>query len=168
MCSTQLSLFQRNNMGNFCICSMQVHQSRFSPPPQSFTNHPQWFLSSCSWVYVPRFTLDSPPRSRSSPRCCSWPPFSEPGRDTCTYPHPGTGTCTRWLQRAGCCKDIKVSFTCGRQNFKEGGGSPFHEIDHVDNARRTDHWLVGEDGPHGLFHAELRLQGRQKRLNFLP
>lgn len=30
MCSPQLSLFQRNNMVNLCICSMQVHQSRFS------------------------------------------------------------------------------------------------------------------------------------------
>lgn len=30
LCSTQLSLFQRNNMVNLCICSMQVHQSRFS------------------------------------------------------------------------------------------------------------------------------------------
>lgn len=52
--------------------------------------------------------------------------------------------------------------------FKERGGSPFHEVDHVDDARRADHWLVGEDGPHGLFHAELRLQGRQERLYFLP
>lgn len=56
-----------------------------------------------------------------------------------------------------------------REGFKEERRlSPFHEVDHVDDARRADHWLVGEDGPHGLFHAELRLQGRQERLDFLP
>lgn len=55
----------------------------------------------------------------------------------------------------------------GERTLKNWEGSPFHEVDHVDDARRTDHWLVGEDGPHGLFHTELRLQGRQKRLNFL-
>lgn len=49
-----------------------------------------------------------------------------------------------------------------------GGRSPFHEVDHVDDARRADHWLVGEDGPHGLLHAELWLEGRQERLDFLP
>lgn len=66
----------------------------------------------------------------------------------------------------------EVSLHCRRwrEDLKEEGrdGSPFHEVDHVDDARRADHWLVGEDGPHGLFHAELRLQGRQERLNFLP
>lgn len=52
---------------------------------------------------------------------------------------------------------------------KEGGGGlPFHEVDHVDDAGRADHGLVGEDGPHGLFHAELRLQGGQEGLDFLP
>lgn len=51
---------------------------------------------------------------------------------------------------------------------KQRDGSPFHEVDHVDDARRADHWLVGEDGPHGLFHTELRLQGWQERLYFLP
>lgn len=55
----------------------------------------------------------------------------------------------------------------GERTLKNWEGSPFHEVDHVDDARCTDHWLVGEDGPHGLFHTELRLQGRQKRLNFL-
>lgn len=49
-----------------------------------------------------------------------------------------------------------------------GGSSPFHEVDHIDDARCADHGLVSEDGPHGLFHTELRLQGRQKRLNLLP
>lgn len=48
------------------------------------------------------------------------------------------------------------------------GGSPFHEVDHIDDARCTDHGLVSEDGSHGLFHTELWLQGRQKRLNLLP
>lgn len=48
------------------------------------------------------------------------------------------------------------------------GGSPFHEVDHIDDARRTDHGLISEDGPHGLFHTELGLQGRQERLNLLP
>lgn len=50
----------------------------------------------------------------------------------------------------------------------DGGGSPFHEVDHIDDARCTDHGLVSEDGSHGLFHTELWLQGRQKRLNLLP
>lgn len=56
----------------------------------------------------------------------------------------------------------------GERILKKRDSSPFHEVDHVDDARRADHWLVGEDGPHGLFHAELWLQGRQERLNFLP
>lgn len=47
-------------------------------------------------------------------------------------------------------------------------GLPFHEVDHVDDARRADHGLVGEDGSHGLFDAELGLQGRQEWLNLLP
>lgn len=33
--------------------------------------------------------------------------------------------------------------------------SPFHKVHHVDDARCTDHRLVCEDGPHGLFHTEL-------------
>lgn len=49
-----------------------------------------------------------------------------------------------------------------------GGSSPFHEVDHIDDARCADHGLVSENGPHGLFHTELWLQGRQKRLNLLP
>lgn len=114
----------------------------------------------------------APPRSRSSPRCCSWPPFSEPGRGTCTYLHPGTDTCTRWRRRAGCCGETSkrsTSIAADRERIlKKRDFSPFHEVDHVDDARRADHWLVGEDGPHGLFHAELRLQGRQERLDFLP
>lgn len=114
----------------------------------------------------------APPRSRSSPRCCSWPPFSEPGRGTCTYLHPGTDTCTRWRRRAGCCGETSkrsTSTAADRERIlKKRDFSPFHEVDHVDDARRADHWLVGEDGPHGLFHAELRLQGRQERLDFLP
>lgn len=60
-----------------------------------------------------------------------------------------------------------ASLATDRETLKKGS-SPFHEVDHVDNARCADHWLVGEDGPHGLFHAKLRLQGREKRLNFLP
>ena len=48
------------------------------------------------------------------------------------------------------------------------GCSPFHEVDHIDDARCTDHVLVGEDGPHGLFNAELWLQGRKERLDLLP
>lgn len=161
-------------MGNLCICSMQVHQSRFS---LSFLPHPPLHKSStvvsflvlvglCASVHVGQH----PPRSHSLPRCCSLPPFSEPGRGTCTYLHPGTGTYTQWLRRAGCCRDItEVNLAHDRwsDHFKKLEGSPFHEVDHVDDARRTDHWLVGEDGPHGLFHTELGLQGRQKRLNFL-
>lgn len=52
--------------------------------------------------------------------------------------------------------------------WDEGGNSPFHEVDHIDDARCTDHGLVSEDGPHGLFHTKLWLQGRQKWLNLLP
>lgn len=110
LCSTQLSLFQRNNMVNLCICSMQVHQSKFS---LSFLLPHLWkqksstvVASSFSQVYVPLFMLlTAPLRSRSLPRCCSWPPFSEPGRGTCTCPRQGTGTCTRWPRREGCCGD---------------------------------------------------------------
>lgn len=51
---------------------------------------------------------------------------------------------------------------------RKRGSSPFHEVDHVDDARRADHGLVGEDGPHGLFHAELWLQRREKGFDFLP
>lgn len=106
LCSTQLSLFQRNNMGNLCICSMQVHQSGLSLSPSS-SSTPQiihsGFVPRARGFYVPRFASGGSPRSRSLPRCCSWPPFSEPGRGTCTYLHPGTDTCTRWPRRAGCC-----------------------------------------------------------------
>lgn len=56
-------------------------------------------------------------------------------------------------------------FYCGKH---KDGCSPFHEVDHIDDARCTDHGLVSEDSPHGLFHAELWLQGRQKRLDLLP
>lgn len=119
----------------------------------------------------------APPRSRSSPRCCSWPPFSELGRGTCTCPRRGTGTCTQWPRRAGCCADQTdevsdpVSHQCISLRIKhivQGSGSPFHEVDHVDDPRCTDHGLVGENSPHGLFHTELGLQGRQKRLDLLP
>lgn len=111
MCSTQLSLFQRNNMVNLCICSMQVHQSRFSLsflpsflPSSPFSS--SVVVSSCLQVYVPLFVCHQrPPRSHSSPRCCSWPPFSELGRGTCTCRRLGTGTCTQWPRRAGCCGD---------------------------------------------------------------
>ena len=118
LCSTQLSLFQRNNMVNLCICSMQVHQSKFSlcfsssssllpSPPLVFpANLPQWLLPHACRFYVPLFVSQTAPsRSRSWPRCCSWPPFAGPGRGTCTCPRPGTGTCTRWPRRAGCCGD---------------------------------------------------------------
>lgn len=62
LCSTQLSLFQRNNMVNLCICSMQVHQSRFSlfflssflPSPI----HPQWlFPHARTFARVPLFVF---------------------------------------------------------------------------------------------------------------
>lgn len=56
----------------------------------------------------------------------------------------------------------------GVRNCQPVVGLPFHEVDHVDDARRADHGLVGEDGSHGLFDAELRLQRRQERLNLLP
>ena len=45
--------------------------------------------------------------------------------------------------------------------------SPFHEVDHVNDAWRADHGLVGQDGPHALFHTELRLQGGEEGLNLL-
>lgn len=129
MCSTQLSLFQRNNMVNLCICSMQVHQSRFS---LFFSfRHPHFsssvVVSSCLQVYVPLFVLQTaPPRSHSSPRCCSWPPFSELGRGTCTCRRLGTGTCTRWPRRAGCCGDgteviIRDTPVQLKQRADEGG-----------------------------------------------
>ena len=113
LCSTQLSLFQRNNMVNLCICSMQVHQSRFSLfftsfHPSIFPHfHPQWlFPHACRFMCLCScYKQRPPPRSRSSPHCCSWPPFSELGRGTCTYRRLGTGTCTRWPRRAGCCGD---------------------------------------------------------------
>lgn len=116
----------------------------------------------------------APPRSHFSPHCCSWPPSSELEKGTCTCPRRGTGTCTQWPRRAGCCgdgadarlvrQDPPVSFT----EEAGGGSSPFHEVDHIDDARCTDHGLVSEDGSHGLFHTELGLQGRQERLNLLP
>lgn len=62
-----------------------------------------------------------------------------------------------------------MRLVCGRvRNWQEAARLPFHEIDHVDDARRADHGLVGEDGSHGLLDAELGLQGRQERLNLLP
>lgn len=136
---------------------------------------------------MPLFVLQTaPPRSHSWPHCCSWPPFSELGRGTYTCLRLGTGTCTQWPRRAGCCgdrtevrlvtHDTPVQFTDSwweggtnkRGYWKEGGSSPFHEVDHIDDARCTDHGLVSEDGPHGLFHTKLWLQGRQKWLNLLP
>lgn len=45
---------------------------------------------------------------------------------------------------------------------------PFHKVDHVYDARRADHGLVRQDGSHGLFHAELRPQRREKRLDLFP
>lgn len=57
---------------------------------------------------------------------------------------------------------------CIRGHENARVSSPFHEVDHIDNARCTDHGLISEDSPHGLFNTELWLQGRQKRLNLLP
>lgn len=90
-------------MVNLCICSMQVHQSRFS---LFFPISSSVVVSSCLQVYVPPFVSQAaPPRCRSWPHCCSWPPSSGLGRGTYTYRRPGTGTCTQWPRRAGCCKD---------------------------------------------------------------
>lgn len=123
-----------------------------------------------------------PLRFHSLPHCCSSPPFSELGKGTCTCRHPGTDTCTRWHQRAECCRNGGTDWLCSlglsvNKHLKKGSCawksgvrrcSPFHEVNHVHNARSTDHRLVCQDGPHGLFHTELWLQRRQKRLNLLP
>lgn len=45
---------------------------------------------------------------------------------------------------------------------------PFHKVDHVYDARRADHGLVCQDGSHGLFHAELWPQWREKWLDLFP
>lgn len=43
---------------------------------------------------------------------------------------------------------------------------PFHEGDHIHEARCADHWLVCKDGSHSLFHTVFRFQGWKERLNF--
>ncbi len=123
-------------MVNLCICSMQVHQSRFSLSflPSIF---PIFILSGCFLMLAGlcasvRVTNSAPLRSHSSPHCCSWPPFSELGRGTCTCRRLGTGTCTQWLRRAGCCgdgteirlvtQDTPVWFTESRGSNEEGKG----------------------------------------------
>lgn len=115
LCSTQLSLFQRNNMVNLCICSMQVHQSRviLSGPVVILSGCFLMLAGLCASVRGWQTALPSA-RSRSWPRCCSSPPFSGPGRGTCTCLHPGTGTCTRWPRRARCWVDRHLKISCMR------------------------------------------------------
>lgn len=120
----------------------------------------------------------APSRSHSLPRCCSSPLSSEQGRGTCTYLHPGTGTYTRLLRRAKCYKTQKQMGMCYYWLFWQSGNisnsswdhpyPPFHKVDHVYNARRADHGLVCQDGPHGLCHTELWSQWREKRLDLFP
>lgn len=54
------------------------------------------------------------------------------------------------------------------QPRREPAELPLHESHDVHEAGGADHGLIGEDGLHGLLHTVIRLQRRQKRLNFFP
>lgn len=173
MCSTQLFCSRGTIWYIFafaqCKCtSLDSVFFFFSPSPIFYL---QWlFPNACRYKCCKRWS----PRSRSLLHCCSSPPSSELGRGTCTYRLRGTCTCTRWLRRAGCCRDgtktgLKEELPKSVTLRANGGGIlPFHKVNHVDDARRADHRLIRKDGSHGLLHTELRRQGRQKRLDLLP
>ncbi len=80
-------------------------------------------FSSCGLEMYPCGLETAPSRCRSWPRCYSSLLSSEPGRGTCTYPHLGTGTCTRLLRRAKCWKKTEEHYF--RLHRPSGGISKF-------------------------------------------
>lgn len=43
---------------------------------------------------------------------------------------------------------------------------PFHEGDHIHEARCADHWLVCKNSSHSLLHTVFWFQGWKERLDF--